>query len=186
MRIIAGKHRGRKIETPPGKEVRPTSEFAREAIFNILVHGKLAGGGSAAEGARVADVFCGTGAFGLEALSRGAVHVTFVDQSREALDLARKNAQTINELNACEFVHTDALQLPRAFQPHTLAFLDPPYHSSLLAPSLKRLKEQNWLAPGTILICECDERDAFAPPEGFTVLDERKYGRARIVILTGA
>src|SRR5262249_35282473 len=98
MRIVAGKHRGHKLATPDDLAVRPTSDRARESLFNILEHGKFAAGGiSAVRGARVLDAFCGTGALGLEALSRGAAHATFMDQDTTALKLARTNAQKLGE-----------------------------------------------------------------------------------------
>ncbi len=184
MRIIAGKHRGRKIETPREANVRPTSDFAREGIFNILVHGKFTGGVSAVEGKRVLDVFSGTGALGLEALSRGAEYVTFIDQNREALELARRNADAFHELNACDFIHADATQLGACSgAPFALAFLDPPYSSKFLLPALKRLLAQGWLERGATVIAEHDERTEFRAPEGLETLDERRYGRAIVEIL---
>src|SRR5580658_8119412 len=120
MRIISGKHKGRKIEL--GKEaadiVRPTSDFAREAIFNILTHGKHGLNGHSFIDKSVLDLYCGTGAFGLEALSRGAAQVMFIDQSREAIAIARHNAQRINELDKVDFMLADATKLARAKKPY--------------------------------------------------------------------
>ncbi len=184
MRIIAGKHRGRKIETPNHADIRPTSDFAREGIFNILMHSKLADGGAALLEARVLDLFCGTGALGLEALSRGAAHVTFVDQSREALALVRTSAERFNELNACEFLSRDAAQLPRnSAGPYRIAFVDPPYSANLLVPVLKNLSSGGWLQPGAIVVAEHDERTEFIVPEGYTQQDRRRYGRACVEFL---
>src|SRR5271156_2633670 len=112
MRIISGKHKGRRIEL--GKDVgdiRPTSDFAREAIFNILAHGKHGLNGHTFDGQRVLDVFCGTGAFGLEALSRGAAEVTFIDQAREAITTVRHNAERLHETDNVDFLLADATRL---------------------------------------------------------------------------
>src|SRR5687768_3530367 len=105
MRIITGKHRGRKIEIGPdnGKTIRPTSDMAREAIFNILIHGKFGLDYPVIDEAKVLDLYCGTGAFGLEALSRGAARVTFIDKSRDSIAIARYNAGVMKEEANCTF-----------------------------------------------------------------------------------
>ena len=127
MRIIGGRHRGRALKALKGKDIRPTSDRARESIFNILEH-TVEGGEPA--GAAVLDVFAGTGALGLEALSRGARHATFIDSDRAALDCARQNARALGEAGAAVFLGLDAARLPPpppdAGAPATLAFLDPP------------------------------------------------------------
>jgi 16S rRNA (guanine966-N2)-methyltransferase len=182
MRIIAGKHKGRRIEL--GKEaadiVRPTSDFAREAIFNILTHGKH---GHSFIGEPVLDVFCGTGAFGLEAISRGAASVTFIDKSREALYNARANAMKMKEEDTCEFIQADALKLGRARKPFTLVFLDPPYFGKMLEPALTSLHAGGWIAKDGLVIIEHDAKEQVAFPPEFKALDERRYGRAVINLL---
>jgi len=184
MRIIAGKHKGRKIEL--GKEaadiVRPTSDFAREAIFNILIHGKF-GQGESFIGKDVLDVFCGTGAFGLEAISRGAKRVLFIDQSRDALTNARYNAMKMNETEAADFMLADATKLGRAKQSYPLIFLDPPYFGKMLEPALKSLHTSGWVDKDSLIIIEHDAKEQVAIPEFFTILDERRYGRAVIKLL---
>src|SRR5579871_6488550 len=135
MRIIAGKHKGRRIEI--GKDagdIRPTSDFAREAIFNILAHGTHGLNGHTFEGQQVLDVFCGTGAFGLEALSRGAAQALFIDQSREALKTARDNAQRLHEETTADFLLADGAKLPLSKRSYSLIFLDPPYFAGLIPP----------------------------------------------------
>jgi 16S rRNA (guanine966-N2)-methyltransferase len=185
MRIIAGKHKGRRIEFPREalEIIRPTSEFARQAIFNILTHGKHGLNGHTFDDKRVLDVFCGTGAFGLEALSRGAAHVTFVDQAREALATARHNAERIRESEHVDFIQASATQLPPARQPYDLVFLDPPYYSKLLPPTLKSLHEKGWIARDGILVIEHDEKESVVIPTEFVRVDERRYGRAVIELL---
>lgn len=185
MRIISGKHKGRRIEL--AKEaaaiIRPTSDFAREAIFNILTHGKHGLNGHSFDGKEVLDVFCGTGAFGLEALSRGAAGVTFIDQSREAIANARYNAAKMQEGETADFLLADATKLPRARKAFSLVFLDPPYFSKMIAPALKSLHEGGWLSPDALLVVEHDAKETIDIPPAFTVIDERRYGRAVVNLL---
>ena len=182
MRIITGKHRGRKIElgADNGKTIRPTSDFARQAIFNILQHGF----DNAVVDARVLDCFCGTGALGLEALSRGAAHVTFIDKSRDAMAICKHNVAKFKEENACTFILSDAGKLGVAPSPFSLIFIDPPYFSTLIEPTLERLHAGGWLAKDAILILEHDEKETVVLPAHFTKLDERRYGRAVVEVVT--
>ncbi len=184
MRIISGKHRGRRIEL--GKEadaIRPTSDFAREAIFNILAHSKHGLNGHTFEGQRVLDVFCGTGAFGLEALSRGAAEVTFVDQAREAMATVRHNVERFGELEHADFLLIDATKLSRARKNYSLIFLDPPYFSKLIAPTLKKLQEGGWIGEDALIVAEHDAKEIIELPEGFSVIDQRRYGRAVVELI---
>jgi 16S rRNA (guanine966-N2)-methyltransferase len=185
VRIIAGSHRGRALVAPEGQEVRPTSDRAREALFNILVHGRLGeGGGSILEGARVVDAFAGTGALGLEALSRGAAFASFIERDRAALASLRRNVAALKEEGRTRIVQADATAPPPAAQPCTLALLDPPYRSGLGAPALAALARGNWLAPGALASIEIAARgEELEPPEGFVLEDERRYGAARILLL---
>jgi 16S rRNA (guanine966-N2)-methyltransferase len=185
MRIIAGKHKGRRIELGKelGPDIRPTSDFAREAIFNILTHGKHGLNGHTFDDKRVLDLFCGTGAFGLEALSRGAAHVTFIDQSREAIATARHNAQRIGEEAQVDFVLANATRLSKARAPFDLIFLDPPYFSKLIPPTLESLHGGGWLAQDGTVVIEHDAKEVIPLPESFTKVDERKYGRAVVELL---
>lgn len=188
MRIIAGKHKGRRIELgkDPSGVIRPTSEFAREAIFNILTHGKHGANGQSFMDKQVLDVFCGTGAFGLEALSRGAGHVTFIDQSREAIAAARHNATRMNEMDHADFFLTDASKLARAKKQYALVFLDPPYFGKLIEPTLKALHAGGWLEDDALIITEHDAKENIVLPAPFVVLDERRYGRAVIKLIKAA
>jgi 16S rRNA (guanine966-N2)-methyltransferase len=185
MRIIAGKHKGRRIEL--GKDasgvVRPTSDFARQAIFNILTHGAHGQNGHTFIDKHVLDIFCGTGAFGLEALSRGATSVTFIDQSREALGNARRNVDLIRETDNAEFVLADAKHLPKARKSYSLAFLDPPYFSNLIPATIKSLHAGGWLAEDAVIVAEHDVKETLALPEGFHSVDTRRYGRAVVEII---
>jgi 16S rRNA (guanine966-N2)-methyltransferase len=185
MRIVAGKHKGRRIELlkEAGPHIRPTSEFAREAIFNILAHSKHGLAGQSFADQKVLDVFCGTGAFGLEALSRGVAHVTFIDKARDAIANAQHNAQRMKETETTDFITADATKLGRARQAYSLVFLDPPYFKKLLEPALKSLKEGGWLAPDALIIIEHDSKEENPLPEGFSIIDERRYGRAAIKLI---
>ncbi|MDB5411593.1 MAG: putative Ribosomal small subunit methyltransferase [Rhodospirillales bacterium] len=183
MRIIAGRHRGRTLLAPEGDAVRPTSDRAREALFNILAHGDLASSGPAYADATVLDAFAGTGAFGLEALSRGATAAIFLEKSRPALAALRRNIQTLGEDARSRVIVADATAPPQAPAAATLAFLDPPYNKGLAAPALAGLAAAGWLAPDALAIVEVPAAEAIAPTAGFTLLDERRYGIAKLVFL---
>ena len=187
MRIVAGRLKGRKLEVPEGRDIRPTADRTRQALFDILEHGRLVdGGGSAVVEAIVLDAFCGSGALGLEALSRGAAQAVFMDANRDALDCARANAKHLG-LQA-SFVLANATNPPRPLKPATLVFLDPPYGSGLAGPALTALSQAGWFAPGAIASLEIPgvELARFETPPGFERLDERRYGKARILLLRAA
>jgi 16S rRNA (guanine966-N2)-methyltransferase len=183
MRIIAGKHRGRKLLAPEGGEVRPTAERAREALFDILAHGRLSEGRPAYEDAQVLDAFAGTGAFGLEALSRGARRVTFIENDRAVRAVLMQNITALGETQNAAIVSGDATKPPLASGPCTLAFLDPPYRENLAPAALTALAKTGWLADGALVIVELAAREDAELPEGFTVLDERRYGAAKFIFL---
>jgi 16S rRNA (guanine966-N2)-methyltransferase len=182
MRVIAGKHRGRKLAAPEGPAVRPTGERAREALFDILAHGRLSEGPAYLD-AQVLDAFAGTGAFGLEALSRGARYVSFIEKDREVRALLKQNIATLGETLHAAIVAGDATRPPRATGPCSLAFLDPPYREDLAAPALLGLARSGWLADKALVIVELAAREDFEVPDGFALLDERRYGAARFVFL---
>jgi 16S rRNA (guanine966-N2)-methyltransferase len=177
MRIVAGSLRGRRIEAPESREIRPTSDRVRESLFDILVHGHP----SLPEGAVVADIFCGTGALGLEALSRGAVHAVFLDSDRGALNLTRKNAEHVGVARQATFLMRDARQPGPPPKPVDLAFLDAPYKSDLAAPALAALIEAGWLKAGAVAAIELDKTEDLALPATFEIYDERRYGGTKLV-----
>ena len=184
LRIIAGKHRGRKIETKENRTIRPTGSMAKGAIFNILAHGSFGPDGSPPLiDQPVLDLYCGTGALGLEALSRGAAHVTFIDQSAESLGLARKNAQSMHEEANTHFFRSDSTSLPPARKQMGLVFMDPPYNSGLAAKSLVSLDKQGWLLPGAVIVTEMSTKEVLAAPENYETFDEREYGSTKIMFL---
>ncbi len=184
MRIVGGKHRGRTLRTLAGTGLRPTSERAREAVFNILGHGIEWDG---LKEASVIDIFAGTGAYGLEALSRGAAHATFIDIDANAMELVRENASALGEGDRITPLKLDATRLApppiAAGAPCRLAFCDPPYNSGLSGPALLGLVDKGWIGGGAILIVEVAAKENFDPPPGFEVLDERTYGAARVIFL---
>ena len=166
--------------------MRPTADRTRQALFNILEHGHfVAGGGSPVRGARVLDAFAGTGAMGLEALSRGAGHAVFMENAREALDALKRNIAACCEEDQAEVLRVDATRPPSppGGVGCVLAFLDPPYDSGLATPCLAALAEAGWLAAGALCTVELAAGEDFTPPDGFGVLDERRYGAARVVLL---
>jgi 16S rRNA (guanine966-N2)-methyltransferase len=183
MRIVAGSHRGRRLLAPPGETVRPTSDRAREALFNILSHGKLGAGSAPYAGTAVLDAFAGTGAIGLEALSRGAAAAVFIEQDREALAILRKNVAALGEGARVQIVPGDATRPPHAPSSCSIAFLDPPYRSGLAAPALAALGAAGWLMPEALAVVEVAAREELTPPAGFSLVDERVYGAARLIFL---
>ena len=189
MRIVGGRHRGRRIAAPEGVAVRPTADRTRESMFNILSQGNLpwpaprATAGNPLAGARVLDAFAGTGALGLEAVSRGAAHVTFMDNQAAALTACRDNIRALGEEARCEVIACDAQRPPRAAQPCDLVLMDPPYGLGLAEPALGALRAAGWLAPGTLVVIEVMTAEDFAAPADYESLDARKYGKARLVFL---
>jgi len=184
MRIVAGRHRGRRLVVPAGRDTRPTADRTREALFNILEHGRLvAGGGSPVRGARVVDAFAGTGAMGLEALSRGAAHATFIESDPRALAVLARNVEACREQARATILAADATRPPAAGTPCALAFLDPPYESDLATPCLAALAAGGWIADGALCSVELAAGEDFDLPPGFESIDERRYGAARIVLL---
>ncbi|MCW8085828.1 16S rRNA (guanine(966)-N(2))-methyltransferase RsmD [Sabulicella glaciei] len=181
MRIIAGRWKGRKLLAPEGTVTRPTNERARQALFDMLWHAPWAGR-DRVEGAEVLDAFAGTGALGIEALSRGAARAHFLENRPEALAACRAN------LRACKgaegrVLPADALRPPRAPAPCTLVFLDPPYGEGLVPRAIEALGAAGWIAPDALICAELGPGDP-APEEGFETLAERAHGKARWNILS--
>lgn len=189
MRIVGGRHRGRRLDAPEGLAVRPTADRTREAIFNILTQGKLdwdspsGTPGNPMAGLRVLDAFAGTGALGLEALSRGAGHVTFMEDQAAAVATCRRNIAALDETARSEVLKCDVLRPPGASAACHLILMDPPYNQGLGPPALAALRGAGWLAAGSLAVIELMAKEPFEPPDGFEILDERKYGRARVVFL---
>lgn len=184
MRIVAGAYRGKKLRAPEGPDLRPTSDRARESVFNILAHGKAA---MDLDGITVLDLFCGTGAMGLEAMSRGAARGIFIDNSAGSLKLARENAAAMGVWRQCLMLSLDGAHLPTppraAKVPVDLAFLDPPYEQNLVPPALLALSARGWLKPGGLMVAEVSAKEAIEPPRGIELLDERTYGAAKVYFL---
>jgi 16S rRNA (guanine966-N2)-methyltransferase len=179
MRIVGGSLKGRPIATPAGRETRPTSDRARQAVFNILVHGE-----DTPQDQMVLDAFAGSGALGLEALSRGARFATFLEIAGPAVQTIRTNVTNFKLQEKAEILRVDAASPPiRRGEPADLVFLDPPYGLRLLEASLTFLAARGWLAPGALCVAEVGATEHFTKPAGFTIEDERRYGAARILFL---
>lgn len=184
LKIVGGKHRGRTLATPEGLATRPTASRARESLFNILAHASWRSDGtSPLIDARVLDAFAGSGALGIEALSRGAAHATFLDSDATAITMIGENLRKLGETGAAKVVRADATNPPASREPCDLVFLDPPYRKDLATPALKALAAAGWLKDGAIATVELASTETFVPPAGFEAIDERRYGAARIVIL---
>jgi 16S rRNA (guanine966-N2)-methyltransferase len=182
MRIIAGKHRHRVLLAPDGQATRPTSDRARESVFDILAGGRFSEQDACLD-AMVLDAFAGTGAFGLEALSRGARHAVFIEKDRAARASLQKNIAALGETAHSAIVNGDATRPPRATGACSLVFLDPPYEEGLAAPALKALTQSGWLADNALAVVEIAAKEDLDVPETFETLDERRYGAAKFIFL---
>ena len=183
MRIIGGASRGLKLaEVGAGDaaaHLRPTSDRVRESIFNLLLNG---GYGNPVQGARVLDLFAGTGALGLEALSRGAARVTFVDDGAAARALLRANIEKMRAMGVTDVYRRDATQMgPNRGAGFGLIFLDPPYGKGLGEAALASCLAGGWIAPGAVIVWE--ENTPPVPPPGVDLLDQRKYGDTLVTLL---
>ena len=183
MRIVGGARRGLQLapvgEGDPKAHLRPTSDRVREAIFNLLING---GYGNPVTGARVLDLFAGTGALGLEALSRGAARAAFVDDGTAARALLRRNIELMQAMGVTDVWRRDATRLGLNREAgFDLIFLDPPYGKGLGEASLSSCIEGGWIAAGALVVWE--EGTAPVPPAGFEMLDQRKYGDTLVTIL---
>lgn len=182
MRIVAGLYGGRRLSVPKNRDIRPTSDKIRGAILNMLASR------DAVVGAAVLDAFCGSGALGLEALSRGAASCTFMDKARDSLELARMNAQDLAAGGV--FILKDATKIgtrTQAQEPFSLVFLDPPYKMGLVGAALSALLDGGWLADGAWIVCESENRIEsdflHELPTCFTAEQPKTYGDTRIVML---
>jgi 16S rRNA (guanine966-N2)-methyltransferase len=182
VRIVGGRLRGRLLQAPGSRAIRPTSERLRESIFDILSHRHV----GVVEGARVVDLFAGSGALGIEALSRGAKSALFVDNGAEARALLRANVEAFALGGVTRIWRTDATLLGRApaGPPFTLAFLDPPYDKGLAGPALAGLVDGGWLGAGALVVVEESAKAEIGAPAALRVLDERIYGETKVVFLT--
>ncbi|MFN7401089.1 MAG: 16S rRNA (guanine(966)-N(2))-methyltransferase RsmD [Alphaproteobacteria bacterium] len=180
MRVIAGIHKGRKLEVPQDRAIRPTSERTRESLFNLLMHGRF--GGTCIIHQRVADICCGTGALGIEALSRGASHVTFVDAAKTPLAITERNLRHIGASEQATLIASDATRLPKATEPFALILLDPPYDAPIFAAIIASLRQGGWVKAGSILAAEMASARATPELQGTKLITERRYGKAKILI----
>lgn len=181
-RIIAGALRGRVLATPEGLATRPSSARVRQALFDILAHAPWAkdGSGQAIAGRTVLDVFAGSGALGLEALSRGAARASFIESDRAACQAIRRNIEACRAGDRAVLIAADALAPPRAAMPHDLVLLDPPYGMGLVPCALDALAEAGWIAPGALIAAEFGRTDPIQA--GLPLLAERTHGPALLAI----
>jgi 16S rRNA (guanine966-N2)-methyltransferase len=183
MRIVGGRLGGRSLKAPQSRAIRPSADRLRESLFNILMHAyadPIAGG-------RVLDLFAGTGALGIEALSRGAAFALFVDDGAEARALLRENLTTLGLGGTSRIFRRDATRLGAAhpLEPFSLAFLDPPYGKGLAERALASARAGGWLVPGSLIVVEETADAAFAVPEGFAELERRRYDDTVLIFLRG-
>jgi 16S rRNA (guanine966-N2)-methyltransferase len=181
MRIVGGRFRGRTLKAPSSQAIRPTADRLRESLFNILAHAY----GDAAAGARVLDLFAGTGALGLEALSRGAAFVLFVDDRAEARALLRANVEAFGAGGSTKVYRRDATRLgaPHPLEPFSLCFLDPPYGKELAEQALASARDGGWLVANALVIVEEAADAGFTPPPGFAEEERRDYDETQLIFL---
>jgi 16S rRNA (guanine966-N2)-methyltransferase len=184
MRIVAGRFKGRTLKAPGDAALRPTSDKVRQAIFNIVEHAGFASNFTL-EDARVIDLFAGTGALGLEALSRGAKFCLFVEEAAESRAIIRENIEALGLTGASKIWRRDAAGLGPldTLAPFDLAFLDPPYRKGLIAPALQGLAAGGWLNADALVMAEAAEDEAMPVVAGYEMLDDRVYGDTRIAFL---
>lgn len=185
MRIVGGTNKGKQLTAPKGADTRPTSDRVRESLFNILNH---TDDSDLLHDARILDLFAGTGALGLEALSRGAAFALFVDTAPAARGAIRKNAEAINALGRVKIFNRDATRLgaipPGAQGPFDLVFVDPPYRKGLDVQALEATRNGNWLAPNARVIVERAANEPKIDAPGFKTDDTRTYGDTQVVFLS--
>jgi len=179
MRIVGGRLRGRPMSGPNSSAIRPTADRLRESLFNILVHAH----GDPITGARVLDLFAGTGALGIEALSRSASFALFVDDGADARALIRENVAALGLGGVTRIFRRDATKLGPAHpvEPFALAFVDPPYRQGLAQTALISARDGGWLKPEALIVVEEAVEAAFAPPDGFAQLERRAYDDTELV-----
>ena len=184
MRVVGGRLKGRNLASPSGREIRPTADRLRESVFNILMHAY----DNPIEGARVLDLFAGTGALGIEAVSRGAAFTLFVDNGAEARALLRNNVEALALGGVTKVFRRDATNLGPAhpLEPFSVAFLDPPYGKGLAEKALAALRDGGWLTAGALLVVEEAKAAGFAAPDGFEELERRAYDDTEFVFLRAA
>ncbi|MGZ3320113.1 MAG: 16S rRNA (guanine(966)-N(2))-methyltransferase RsmD [Xanthobacteraceae bacterium] len=181
MRIVGGRLRGRPLAAPTSQAIRPTADRLRESLFNILVHAY----DDPVTDARVLDLFAGTGALGLEALSRGAAFALFIDEGAQARALLRENVATLGLGGVSRIFRRDATRLGAAhpIEAFSLAFLDPPYGRGLAEQALASARAGGWLAPGALAVVEEAAKPGFNVPEGFDELERRSYDDSALIVL---
>ena len=185
MRIVGGAFRGRVLMAPMGRVTRPTADRVREALFDILLSAALAAGKEDLAGTAVLDVFAGSGALGLEALSRGAARAAFIETASDPLAVIGENIRKLGVVDRATLLRFDATRPPKANAAYDLVLLDPPYRSGLAGAALDALLKRGWIAREATIVVEVAAGEPFAPPDrAFAVTDERKYGAARLVFLT--
>ncbi len=180
MRIVGGRLRGRVLAAPKSRAIRPTADRLREALFNILIHAY----GDPVTGARVLDLFAGTGALGIEGISRGAAFALFVDDGAEARGLLRESVATLGLGGSTRIFRRDATSLGEAHpvEPFSLAFLDPPYGQGLAEKALTSAYAGGWLTPNALVVVE-EAVGAFAAPDGFAEIERRTYDATEFIFL---
>ncbi|QKX03132.1 16S rRNA (guanine(966)-N(2))-methyltransferase RsmD [Wolbachia endosymbiont of Litomosoides sigmodontis] len=178
LRVIAGKYRGRKITAGKHLAARPTTSIVREAVFNVLSSKKTL------YNSNILDLFCGSGSFSIEALSRGAKHAFMVDSNYYNLQLPKKTAKDLGIIDSITPICCSANVLPKPISKCDIVFIDPPYHSNLVDSTLEELANSGWLSNDALIVLEIRKNEDFQCSKNFSVILERTYGIARIIFLS--
>lgn len=177
MKIVSGQYGGRRLIVPKDRSIRPTTDKVRGAVFNMLASR------GAVEGVRVLDAFCGSGALGLEALSRGAQHCTFIDKARSSIALAKDNADALGAMGVCDFSVQDATKMPEnQGDMYGLVFLDPPYKKDLIPDVLQKLRSGHWLDDDAWIVCESERHFTLPVLPNLMNDHEKIYGDIKITL----
>lgn len=179
MRIIGGIYRGKKLKSPLSDQIRPTTDRMRETLFNMLEHGK----GPGIRGSKILDLFAGTGALGIEALSRNADHVTFVDKNPSSIKLIKQNTALIKSPANTSYLTTDATKINSDRGPFDIIFIDPPYNKGIISPTLLNIIDQNLLSENGLIIIEYASGEQIDIPEYLSEIRTKKIGDASFSIL---
>ncbi|MCC3862295.1 16S rRNA (guanine(966)-N(2))-methyltransferase RsmD [Pseudemcibacter aquimaris] len=179
MRIIGGTYRGKKLIPPQDKNIRPTTDRMRETLFNMLEHGA----GPGIRGSKILDLFAGTGALGLEALSRSADHVTFVENNHRSMKLIKENAKLLGNPDNASYLSMDASKISKRSGTFDVIFMDPPYRKDLVEPTLENILKQELLTEDGIIVAEYASDEEIVFPEKFEILKSKKMGDATFSIL---
>jgi 16S rRNA (guanine966-N2)-methyltransferase len=183
LRIIAGKHKNRIIPKVKNAKCRPSTSKFKEAVFSILTSGEFIENDLFSGDAHVLDLFSGTGSYGFEAISRGVKSATLIDINSDCIKLAQGFAELIGEKHNINFLHLNALSLPKSNRTYDLVFIDPPYHNNFVTKAIDSLIKGSWVSSGTLIVAELGQKDDISLQDNIFLLKQKTYGNSKLLIL---